>query len=319
MCSTQGRDLVKIAVLQNLIPDLLFTLKEEENMIAITGITGRIGGRLAGHLTAQGIAVRGVVRDPKKGETWKRQGCETAVAQPTDEKALTAAFRGAEAVFILPPPIFDPHPGFAEVYTAMTAHRNAARNAGVGKVLYLSTVGAQARQTNLLSQHTVGESIFSELDAPVTYLRPAWFLENISWDIDSARDTGVLHSFLSPLNKPVPMVAVDDISRVAAELIQEQWDGHRVVELEGPKRITAMDIADALGKALRRPVEAQAVPRESWEGLFTSQGMVNPYPRIRMLDGFNEGWIDFEGGIEGSRKGETNAETVIGKLIDSHA
>jgi NAD(P)H dehydrogenase (quinone) len=295
----------------------LFTLKEEENMIAITGITGRIGGRVAEHLTAQGTAVRGVVRDPKKGEHCKRQGCEIAVAQPSDEKALTAAFRGAEAVFIVPPPIFDPHPGFAEAYAAMTAHRNAAREAGVGKVLYLSTVGAQARQTSLLSQHTVGELIFGELAAPVTYLRPAWFLENIAWDIGSARDTGVVHSFLNPIDKPVPMVAIDDISRVAAELMQQQWDRHRVVELEGPKRITPMDIADALGKALGRSVRAQAVPRESWEGLFTRQGMVNPYPRIRMLDGFNEGWIEFEGGIEGSCKGETTAETVIGKLIDN--
>jgi NAD(P)H dehydrogenase (quinone) len=74
-------------------------------MIAITGITGRIGGRLAEHLLTQGQAVRGVVRDPKKGENWQRQRCDVAVAQPTDEKALTAAFRGAEAVFILPPPI----------------------------------------------------------------------------------------------------------------------------------------------------------------------------------------------------------------------
>lgn len=286
-------------------------------MIAITGITGRIGGRLAEHLLAQDQVVRGVVRDPKRGENWKQQGCEVAVAHPTDEKALTAAFRGADAVFILPPPIFDPHPSFAEAFAAMTAHKNAARNAGVGKVLYLSTIGAQAPQTNLLSQHTVGELVFSELDAPVTYLRPAWFLENISWDIDSARDTGVIHSFLSPLDKPVPMVAVDDISRAAAELLQEQWDGHRVVELEGPKRITPVEIADDLGKALCRSVQAQAVPRESWEGLFTAQGMVNPYPRIRMLDGFNEGWIEFEGGIEGSRKGETTATTVIRRLVDN--
>jgi uncharacterized protein YbjT (DUF2867 family) len=39
-------------------------------MIVITGMIGRIGGRLAGHLTTEDIAVRGVVRDPKKGENW---------------------------------------------------------------------------------------------------------------------------------------------------------------------------------------------------------------------------------------------------------
>jgi hypothetical protein len=38
--------------------------------------------------------------------------------------------------------------------------------------------------------------------------------------------------------------------------------------------------------------------------LFRSQGMTNPTPRIRMLDGFNEGWIEFENGEASSRKGE---------------
>ena len=45
------------------------------------------------------------------------------------------------------------------------------------------------------------------------------------------------------------------------------------------------------------------MPRDSWEGLFRSQGMKNPLPRIRMLDGFNEGWIDFEAGEGNTLKG----------------
>jgi len=32
--------------------------------------------------------------------------------------------------------------------------------------------------------------------------------------------------------------------------------------------------------------------------------MKNPIPRIRMLDGFNQGWIDFENGDAGSQKGK---------------
>ncbi|MDB5910093.1 MAG: NmrA family transcriptional regulator, partial [Massilia sp.] len=72
----------------------------------------------------------------------------------------------------------------------MTAVRDAVRNSGAGKVLYLSTVGAQAKQTTVLSQHTIGEFIFGQLEIPVTYLRPAWFIENTAWDIVSARDNG---------------------------------------------------------------------------------------------------------------------------------
>ena len=45
--------------------------------------------------------------------------------------------------------------------------------------------------------------------------------------------------------------------------------------------------------------------------------MKNPTPRIQMLDGFNEGWIEFEGGEAGSIKGETELETVLSGLVDS--
>jgi NAD(P)H dehydrogenase (quinone) len=288
-------------------------------MIAITGITGRIGGQLADRLLADGIAVRAVMRNARNGDAWRAKGCEVAVAELSDASALAEAFDGVEAVFILPPPVFDPEPGFSEAYKVMTALREVIRNARVSKVLYLSTIGAQAAQTNLLTQHTIGESIFGKLDIPVTYLRPAWFLENTSWDIASARDKGVIQSFLQPLDKPFPMVAIADISRLAAELIQQSWKGHRVVELEGPGRISPVKLGEILTNILHRPVEVQAVPRSSWETLFLAQGMRNPYPRIRMLDGFNESWIEFEGGPTGSRKGDTTAETVLRELVDTAA
>jgi uncharacterized protein YbjT (DUF2867 family) len=167
----------------------------------------------------------------------------------------------------------------------MTAHRNAARNAWVGKVLYLSTIGAQAPQTNLLSQHTVGESVFSELDTPVTYLRPAWFLENISWDIDSARGTGVIHSFLSPLNKPFPMVAVDDISHVAAELLQEQWESGRPQPEEVTENATLQAI---LGrryheKSVIGSAQEGTVDWCSFHPLIKSQSMKNSSPKNVMV------------------------------------
>jgi uncharacterized protein YbjT (DUF2867 family) len=56
-------------------------------------------------------------------------------------------------------------------------------------------------------------------------------MENAAWDLASARDTGVIPSFLQPLERRIPMVATADVGRVAAELLQERWQGHRVVEL----------------------------------------------------------------------------------------
>ena len=83
--------------------------------------------------------------------------------------------------------------------------------------------------------------------------------------------------------------------------------------------MTPNDIAATFTKLLGRSVRMQVVPRESWEALFKSQGMKNPIPRIRMLDGFNEGWIEFEGGEVGSQKGNESLESVLKALIEREA
>jgi uncharacterized protein YbjT (DUF2867 family) len=108
------------------------------------------------------------------------------------------------------------------------------------------------------------------------------------------------------------MVACADISALAAELLQQAWSGHRVVELEGPVRISPDDIAASFTRLLGRQVRAQAVPREAWAERFTAQGMRNPTQRMQMLDGFNQGWIAFEGQ---PRKGATTLDTAIGGLL----
>lgn len=163
-------------------------------------------------------------------------------------------------------------------------------------------------------ESTLMENTLRELPLPVTFLRPGWFMENAAWDVASARDEGILHSYLQPLDKPVPMVATFDVGRVAAGLLLESREGVRVVELEGPYRVTPNDIARAFARILGRSVQAIGVPRETWEALFRAQGMKYPMPRIRMLDGFNEGWIDFSGRVP-TLKGEVELETVLRGLV----
>jgi len=288
-------------------------------MFAITGITGQVGGSVARHLLDAKQPVRAVVRDGSKADAWAKRGCEIAIADVKDVAALTAAFKGAEAVFVLAPPNFDPSPDYREARAVAMNFRSALEAARPGRVVYLSTVGAQARQDNLLTQHTIAEQILKELSMPVTFLRPAWFIENSSWDVGPAREKGVIASFLQPLDRPVPMVGTDDIGRVAAELLaesaDEKWTGHRIVELEGPRRVTPNEIASTFSKLFGKPVKAETVPRDSWEKLFLSQGMKNPNPRIRMLDGFNEGWIDFEKDETDTLKGKLSLEAVLKTLI----
>ena len=284
-------------------------------MYAITGITGKVGGALARSLLAEGQPVRAVLRDAAKANEWRDVGCDIALAEMEDAASLTSAFTGAAGVFILPPSEFDPEPGFPEARRVIAAVTAALAKARPGKVVCLSTIGADAPHENLLTQRTLMEQSLEEIGLPVTFLRPAWFLENALWDIPSARDEGVLRSFLQPADRTLPMVATQDVGRLAAALLQEEWSGTRVVELEGPARVSPNDIARAFTTALERTVRVETVPRESWENIFRTQGMRNPLPRMRMLDGFNEGWIEFSEQGRSAVKGVTTLDSVIAELI----
>jgi NAD(P)H dehydrogenase (quinone) len=281
-------------------------------MYAITGITGKVGGVVAQALLQAGQPVRAVVRDAAKGQAWANRGCDVALADMNDTPALTQAFMGAEAVFVLLPPHFDPSAGFAETRRLVAALHSALQAARPQRVVCISTVGAQAQQPNLLSQLGLLEQGLSGLPLPIIFLRPAWFMENAVWDITPARESGVIPSFLQPLDRAIPMVATADVGRTAAELLQAAWTGHRVVELEGPRRYSPNDIAACLARLLGTGVQAEAVPRETWQCCFSAQGMKNPDPRIRMLDGFNEGWISFE---HTPRKGVVELDAVLRSLV----
>ena len=82
-------------------------------MFAITGITGNVGGDVARNLLAAGRPVRAVMRDVRKGDGWEQRGCESSdSATSLTLAALASAFEGAEGVFVLVPPNFDPAPAF---------------------------------------------------------------------------------------------------------------------------------------------------------------------------------------------------------------
>ena len=284
-------------------------------MFAVTGITGQVGGVAARTLLDTGLSVRAVMRDAAKGAAWKERGCEVALAEMNDAPALTAAFTRVNGVFVLIPSNFDPMAGFPEVRSIITALTTAIEATKPPKVVCLSTIGAQATQPNLLNQLGLVEQALGALAMPVCFLRAAWFMENSAWDVEPARDRGVISSFLQPLDKPVPMVATADIGRVAAELLQETWTGRRIIELEGPTRVTPNQIAATFAQVFGHPVRAETVPRQTWEQLFKSQGMKHPDSRIQMLDGFNQGWIEFEQNEIMRRKGRIGLKEVLTGLV----
>jgi uncharacterized protein YbjT (DUF2867 family) len=284
-------------------------------MYAITGITGKVGGEIASYLLADGQSVRAVLRDKAKATDWAAKGCAIAIAEMENAEQLAAAFSGARGVFILPPSDFDPEPGYPEAKRVIDAVTRALITARPQRIVCLSTIGADAPHDNLLTQRTLMEQSLSAIGLPVTFLRPGWFMENALWDVASARDEGVVRSFLQPADKTFPMVATRDVGRLAADLLRQDCTATRIVELEGPVRVSANELARAFATVLGRTVRIEIVSRESWEGLFRAQGMKHPRARMRMLDGFNEGWIEFRDHGRSAVKGNTPLVDVITALV----
>ena len=284
-------------------------------MYAITGITGHVGSALANALLDGKLPIRAIVRDEIKGRVWETRGAEVAVANMEDAASLAKAFDGAEGVFILLPPCFDPEPGFPESRNLISNIKLALEMAVPEKVVCLSTVGAQVTEPNLLNQLGIMEKELSTLSMPVAFIRAAWFMENAAWDIEPAKKTGIIPSFLQPLDRKIPMVATVDIGVLAAKVLKQSWKGIRVIELQGPDLVSPNDIASVFTQSLGKPIQMEVVPKSNWEVLFTEQGMKHPLPRMQMLDGFNAGWIKFEGEFLEQVVGDTDLSTVLNGLI----
>lgn len=289
-------------------------------MYAIMGITGQVGSATARHLLDNGQRIRAIVRDKAKAAAWAARGAEIAIADWSDADALAAAFSNIAGAFVMLPANFAPSPDFAEPRALVQTLTAALREARPPKVVALSSIGAQHdRDLGLITQLHLLENALDTLPMPRAHVRAAWFMENIRWDVARAQSEGRLVSYLQPLERAIPMVSTDDIGRTIASTLVETWSGRRVIELEGPRRYSPLDMAQALAAVLEHDVEATAVPRERWAAYFENEGMPpdRTGPRIAMLDGLNSGWIDFENGTTEHLRGHVPLGYVADELVSA--
>jgi NAD(P)H dehydrogenase (quinone) len=287
-------------------------------MFTIVGITGNVGGATAQALLAAGKKVRGIVRDKSKAAHLAKQGVELVTGDVADPESLVKAMQGCEGVFVMNPPNFAPKPGFPEAKAALSNIQAALAKAAPPKAVYLSSIGAQHDHgLGLITQSHMLEEIMGKLPIANAFIRAAWFLENYLWDVPSARESSQIDAYLEPAAKEFPMVATQDIGELAAKTLLESWNGNRVLELEGPKRYSPIEAAKAFAKVLGREVNVRPIPRSQWQEKFVAQGMPadSTGARIEMVEGFNSGWIDFEGGDAEHFMGKSTIERVIKSLI----
>ncbi len=187
--------------------EAVFFAAHHHYMYVIAGITGHTGGAAATWLLEGGHQVTGIVRSYDKGEPWKAKGAKIAATDLKDRNALRTVLSDAEGAFLLLPPQYHSEHYIEDSRRLADSMADAVAASGIPHVVLLSSVGAQYKSGTglILALHHAEES-FSHAANNLTLLRAAYFMENWAPMLGSARDSGLLPSFL-PDNRKIPMIA----------------------------------------------------------------------------------------------------------------
>lgn len=234
--------------------------RSDSPLVAVVGATGQQGGATARALLDAGAQVRALVRDPgaAAAQALAARGAELARADLRDPESLRAALRGADRVFGMT--TFTERGVDGEVEDGR-ALADAVADVGAGHLVY-SSVGGAERHTGVPhfeSKRRVEEHI-EALGLPATFLRPVFFMENLTGQGPSLEDGSLVVRLPLPGDVPLQMVAVADIgAAAAAALLDPSRVPSGAIELAGDE-LTGDQVAQVFGAAAGLPARYEALP-----------------------------------------------------------
>lgn len=256
-----------------------------EPRVFLTGATGYVGGRLLPRLEAAGYLVRCLAR--QASHLVGRVGPNTEVVEGDllDRASLDAAFRGVGAAYYLVHSM-----GAADDFEERDrqAARNfadAARAAGVQRILYLGGLGEDRPDLSphLRSRHEVGK-VLRASGVPVIELRASIIIGSGSLSFEMIRAlVERLPVMITPrwVRVPAQPIAIEDVLAYLMEALEVKVNGSMVIEIGGPDVVSYGDLMweYARQRGLRRLMIPVPVLTPRLSGLWL--GLVTPlYARV---------------------------------------
>ncbi len=239
-------------------------------MMAVTGATGGIGGRVASRLAARGEPVRLVVRDPARAPAGP--GTEVAQAVYGDGEAMRTALDGVSTLLLVS--ASESADRVAQHFSAV----DAAAAAGVSRVVYVSFYAAAPDATFTLARHHwLTEQRIRESGMPFTFLRDNIYLDFLPFMVGS---DGVVRG--PAAQGRFAGVTRDDIADSAVTVLLDEVHSGRTYDLTGPAAITMLEATAMMTAASGRPIRYQA---ESLAEAYASRA------RYAAPDWEVEGWV----------------------------
>lgn len=237
--------------------------------ILVTGATGTVGSLVVSGLCDRGAHVVALAHTADKAASFASDCAEVRVAELRDDRQAREALEGIDKVFMVTPVT----PDQVEIGDEIVA---AATDAGVGRIVKLSIMGADAGPASLFGRwHRHVEKSIERLGLPFTFLRPNVFMQNFigGWGAAIPAQGRI---FLPSGEAAVSYVDARDVAEVAVETLL--GDGHDgcVYTLTGPVAVTHAEIAAAISAASGRPVEYVPVSEDAARQSLAEAGVSEP-------------------------------------------
>lgn len=211
--------------------------------LALTGVTGNLGGRIARRLAGHGVPLRLLVRDVSRAPALP--GSEAVTASFADTAAVTEALTGIETVLMV---------SATESADRLAQHFSfvdAAVAAGVRHLVYISFYGAAPDAVFTLARdHYATEQRIRASGVPFTFLRDNLYADFMPFLVG---DDGVIRGPAGAVR--VAAVGQDDIADAAtAVLLDPVRHAGATYSLTGPEALSLAEVAATVAEVQGRPV-----------------------------------------------------------------
>jgi uncharacterized protein YbjT (DUF2867 family) len=241
-------------------------------MYVILGASGNTGSIIANSLLSKGRKVRVIGRDAGRLQSFVRKGAEAFTANVSDAVALTKAFRGARAAYLMLPPITSREDQERE----SDAIAKAVKESGLRYAVYLSSYGAQVPEGTgpVAGLHSSEQKLNAINGLNVLHLRAAYFMENNLEAIGMIHAMGVFGHALLPDLK-LPMIATPDVGDYAAHrLLDLDFSGKQTRELLGERDISMAEVTAAIARGIGKPgLRYEQFPYDQVQQVLEQMGM----------------------------------------------
>ncbi len=283
-------------------------------MYVVFGASGNTGKVVAGTLLDHGAKVRVVVRDPMKVDDLRARGAEVVTADVLDVAGIAAALAGATGAYLMTPPDPSSDDLVGRGRRIIDAFVAALMQSPVAHAVALSSAGAQqpAGTGPIVITHYAETQLPKASQTRFTFLRAAYFMENLLGNAHSMKADGVLPVFGGGEAYPFPMVATHDIGVVGAEALLAPPVANAWIELSGPREYSMNDVAAIASSIMARPVKTIVLPFDAMVPTLTKYGISENVAGLyrEMMEGFGKGLVAFEGKGQAVR-GKVTLEEVL--------